>query len=129
MKWTEAYATGSKQIDDQHKMLFLMCDEFRENLESGTGEGTYDLFLEFLSKYVEIHFAFEEQCMFAHACPAYARNKKEHPVFVTAVEREVAAYRKDGFDRQRIHLLLDMMDRWLDSHIRRVDVQLKSVLS
>lgn len=128
MEWTEAYATGNDQVDSQHKFLFLMTQQFRENLEAGQGEATYDIFVEFLGFYVKSHFSYEEQCMLAHLCPAAEQNKQEHRAFSLLVQRELARFAQEGFDRPVAYKLLDTIDRWLHSHIGRVDVQLKSVM-
>ncbi len=128
MKWTEAYATGSNEVDEQHKTLFLMSEQFRETLDAGHGEGTYDLFIEFLSTYAMTHFSYEEDCMLAHLCPAADRNKVEHCNFTQFIDQEVERFRRDGFDRTVAYNLLDTIDQWLDSHIGKVDVQLKTVM-
>ncbi len=128
MKWTKAYATGNDEVDEQHKTLFLMSDQYREALEAGQGESTYDVFLEFLSTYSKSHFSFEEECMLAHVCPVAALNKTEHCAFTKAVDKEVERFRRDGFDRSVASNLVNAIDRWLESHIGRVDVQLKSVM-
>jgi hemerythrin len=128
MKWTEDYATGSKEVDEQHKMLFHMSDQFRDTLEGGFGEKTYDLFIDFLSNYAKAHFSYEEDCMLAHLCPVADQNKKEHCGFSALVDAEAKRFHRDGFNRQMAFALVGAIDRWLDSHIRRVDVQLRSVL-
>ncbi|WP_372841559.1 bacteriohemerythrin [Phaeovulum sp.] len=127
MKWTEAYATGNEQVDEQHKTLFLASEHYREALEAGHGEGGYDLFVEFLSSYAKIHFSFEEECMLARHCPIANQNKQEHCAFAKLIDKEVARFHRDGFDRRMAFVLVDKIDHWLDSHIARVDVQLKSV--
>lgn len=129
MEWKEAYATGVPEVDRQHKALFAFSEEFRDVLENGFGAKSYDLFLEFLSAYADAHFSFEEQCMLAHLCPAAGRNRKEHSGFRKMVEQEVAAYRATGFDRQRALDLLGSIDQWLDSHICRIDVQLRDYVT
>lgn len=128
MKWTEAYATGSDEIDEQHKMLFLISDQYRETLEEGRGESTYDLFIEFLRDYSKIHFSLEEDCMLTHRCPAADQNKKEHCALSKLVDKEVKRFHRDGFDRATAYAIVNTIDRWLESHIGRVDVQLKSVI-
>ncbi len=128
MKWTEAYATGSEQVDEQHKTLFLMSDQYREALEDGHGESTFDLFIEFLSTYAKVHFSFEEECMLAHLCPIANLNKQEHCAFSKFIKKEEERFLRDGFDRKHALALVNAIDRWLDSHIGRVDVQLKTVM-
>ena len=33
MKWSDQYATGIDHIDDQHKMIFKMAEDFRAALD------------------------------------------------------------------------------------------------
>ncbi|UYV36043.1 hemerythrin domain-containing protein [Rhodobacteraceae bacterium D3-12] len=129
MKWKEAYATGDALVDKQHKSLFAFSEEFREVLDHANGDKTYDLFLEFLNEYAEVHFSFEDSCMMAHRCPIADRNRKEHGSFRRLIETEQHAYTADGFDRARAYALLDQIDHWLDSHIARIDVQLKDSIA
>jgi hemerythrin len=128
MKWKQAYATGNAEIDEQHKSLFSFSEEFRDVLDNGFGEKTYDLFLEFLAEYSKFHFEFEEECMLAHKCPAACNNKDEHALFTKVVAKEIETFENLGFDRGRAFALLDKIDTWLDSHICRIDVQLKECI-
>ncbi len=129
MKWKDEYATGVEEVDRQHKSLFEFSETFRDVLENGFGDKTYDLFLEFIKTYAEVHFNFEEQCMLAHLCPAAERNCKEHVSFSRLVQEEEIEFRNRGFDRERALALTDMIDGWLDSHIVRIDVQLKDYVN
>lgn len=129
MKWKEAYATGVPELDEQHKALFAFSEEFREVLENGFGAKTYDLFIEFLAAYADAHFSYEEECMLAHLCPVADRNRKEHSGFRALVAQEQEAYRAKGFERQRALALLAVIDKWLDSHICRIDVQLRDCVT
>ncbi len=128
MKWKQEYATGNDEIDEQHKSLFSFSEEFRDVLNNGFGQKTYDLFLEFLAEYSKFHFEFEEECMLAYKCPAACRNKDEHALFSKVIAMEVATFEQVGFDRQRAFGLLDKIDTWLDSHICSIDVQLKDCI-
>ncbi len=125
MQWKEDYATGVPEIDEQHRSLFAFSEEFREVLENGFGEKTYDLFLEFLKSYAEAHFNFEEKCMMARSCPVADRNRAEHATFTSMIAQEMSDFAAHGFDRQRALDLTDKIDQWLDSHICRIDIQLK----
>lgn len=128
MQWLEEYATGSPEVDEQHKMLFQVSDEFRTVLENEHGERTYDVFLDFLKIYSETHFTFEEECMLAHKCPVACRNKHEHAGFSKMIDAELATLKDAGFSRARALTLLGRIDRWLVSHICRIDVELKDVM-
>lgn len=128
MKWKPAYATGNKNIDDQHKTIFASSEEFRDVLELGCSAETYQGFLEFLAMYIKTHFGYEEECMYAHACPIACQNKEEHTLFMKVVEKEEHAFLQKGYDPQRALNLLDKIDSWLDSHIGRIDIQLKDYI-
>ncbi|TDE36253.1 bacteriohemerythrin [Antarcticimicrobium sediminis] len=125
MKWQPQFATGDAQIDEQHKMLFATSEQFRQTLEAGEGEKTYDLFLDFLNAYCEMHFSVEEDCMFAYKCPVAKENKHEHGLFLKLLDKENTHYHDHGFDAARAMAMLDKLDNWLASHICRIDVRLK----
>lgn len=128
MKWQPHYATGHPEIDQQHKTLFESSDQFRQTLEAGEGEKTYDLFLEFLAAYADAHFSIEERCMMAYKCPVAGRNKHEHGLFLKHVQKEQTRFAAEGFTRASAKAMLDMVDGWLDSHICRIDIRLREVM-
>lgn len=125
MKWKDEYSTGVPELDAQHKALFRFSEDFRDVLENGFGAESYDLFLEFLSAYSDTHFDYEDRCMLAHLCPVAGRNRHEHRAFRQLIAMEEAEYTEKGFDHRRAMDLLAGIDRWLASHIGRIDVQLK----
>ncbi|WP_294611905.1 hemerythrin domain-containing protein [uncultured Roseovarius sp.] len=124
MPWRDEFSTGNVQIDLQHKLLFKHTEVFREVLEAGAGIRSYSSFLEFLQTFIEIHFGYEEECMFAHMCPCAGQNKKEHEVFSKFVANQVASYEQEGFNRHKASVLLARVDDWLENHIARIDVKL-----
>ncbi len=128
MKWETRFETGDAAIDEQHKLLFDTTNQYRQVLEANAGEDTYDLFLEALTLFVETHFSYEEECMFAHICPAAGQNKREHEHFSRLIEKENQRFAAEGFDREKAEGLVAMVDDWLVSHIGRIDVQLKDYL-
>jgi hemerythrin-like metal-binding protein len=128
LKWKEEYATGDAEIDRQHKTLFAFVEEFRDVLEKGCSSETYKEALAFLKIYSEAHFGFEEECMLAHKCPATCKNKKEHSLFLNVVKKETEYFEAHGFSTEKALRLMDIIDNWLDSHICRVDVQLKDCM-
>jgi hemerythrin len=125
MKWTFAYGTGDKCIDDQHKALFEMSEVFRAALDEGRGERAYELLLESLDSFAHFHFGFEERCMKRFHCPAAQQNAQAHPKFIDALSGFRQRYVVGGFDRADAQLLVDFIDQWLADHICRIDVRLK----
>ncbi len=125
MKWQQKYSTGNETIDAQHKTLFSYAEEFREVLEKGCSAETYEGFLEFLNIYCEAHFGFEEACMLTRHCEVACENKAEHEVFLKFINAEISHFEQHGFVPHKAVELLDEIERWLESHVCRIDVQLK----
>ena len=128
MKWAERHATGIRQLDDQHKMLFRMAEDFRAALDEGKGEGAYENLLQSLDLYVRTHFRYEEGCMERYACPAAEVNQKAHRKFEETLSGFQKRYASRGFDSTDGRELVDTLDSWLDGHIGRLDSQLKKLV-
>jgi hemerythrin len=125
MKWSDEYATGIENIDDQHRMIFKMAEDFRTALDEGGGERVYRDMLESLDLYVRTHFGYEERCMDKYACPVAEGNKKAHGRFVEVLSKFQQRYKVGGFDRSDARDLVDTVDKWLADHICRIDTRLK----
>ena len=128
MKWSDEFATGIARLDEQHKMIFTMADDFRTALDAGRGERVYSALLHALDVYIGAHFGFEEGCMEQYRCPVARRNKDAHVRFAKVLagfrERNTAS----GFQRTEARRLVDTLDKWLSSHICRIDVRLKDLV-
>ncbi len=125
MKWSDQYATGIEQIDDQHKLIFKMAEDYRAALDEGMGERVYEGMLQNLDLYVRTHFGFEERCMDKYACPVAKGNREAHARFVEVLSGFKQRYAVSGFDRADARDLVDAVDHWLVDHICRIDVRLK----
>jgi hemerythrin len=125
MKWSEDYATGVERIDEQHKMLFQMVEDFGTALDQGQGQRVYQSFLESLDLYARSHFRYEEGCMVKCHCPAAEGNKTAHDRFMAMLIRFTQRHASNGYDAGDARELTDTIDRWLADHICRIDVQLR----
>lgn len=125
MKWSEDYATGVSRVDEQHRMLFSSVGDFREALGEGAGSRTHGMLLGFLEQYARGHFAYEEGCMEKHRCPVAQQDKNEHAALTHTLGEVRARFAAHGYDADEALSLLDTLDRWLESHICRVDIRLK----
>ncbi len=129
MKWSDDYATGVQRIDEDHKMIFKMADDFRAALDVGRGELVYSVLLKSLSLYCRSHFGFEERCMEEFRCPVAEKNKEAHGKFVEKLSEFQERYATSGYDHTDARRLVDTVDQWLDDHICRIDVHLKQCVS
>lgn len=128
MKWSDDYATGIERIDDQHKWIFRVADDFRSALEDGQGERTYGVLLRFLQGYIRSHFGFEERCMAEYHCPAARANHQAHVEFTETLDDFSRRYAGGGFRVEDARELVDTLERWFASHIAHVDVRLRQSL-
>jgi hemerythrin len=125
MKWSEDYATGIPRIDEQHKTIFRMAQDFRAALDDGAGGRVYGLLLDNLHGYCRGHFSVEERCMEEYRCPVAQTNKDAHAMFIEVLGGFRRRYDASGYRAADARELIDMVDQWLSGHICRIDVQLK----
>ena len=128
MKWIEAYATGVHRIDEQHKMLFRMAEDFGAALNDGAGARVYDSFLHSLNLYASSHFRFEEGCMDRCKCPAAGMNRDAHASFIEFAAQFRERYDANGFDVVEARHLAEAIESWLADHICKIDLQLRDAL-
>ena len=125
MKWVESYATGVEQLDQDHRMIFRMAEDFRAALDDGSGYGVYAVILDNLTSYCRGHFGFEERCMTKHRCPVAEANAAAHKKFLQTLTGFQQRYATYGYQRADAEQLVDTIDNWLHNHICRIDVHLK----
>ena len=98
MKWSERYATGIRHLDEQHKMLFKMSEDYRVTLDEGTRRAFIQLMLESLTAYASDHFGIEQDCMFRYQCPAAEANGKAHLQFIEVLGWFRRRHAESGFN-------------------------------
>ena len=125
MKWSDEYATGIARVDEQHKMLFKMAEDYRFALDEGRGERVYSEMLRSLDLYIRTHFGYEEGCMLKYDCAVAEANKEAHTRFVQVLAGFHQRYAVAGFDATDARNLVDTLDHWLVEHICRIDIRLK----
>jgi hemerythrin len=129
MKWIDDYATGVERIDEDHKMIFKMADDFRAALDECKGAAVYSVLLDSLNLYCRGHFGFEERCMEEYRCPVAQRNKDAHVKFLETVSEFRRRYAANGYDPIDARQLVDTVDQWLANHICHIDIHLKRCVS
>ncbi len=127
--WNEQLATGSDQIDLQHRMLINNINHL-EGMLFGTNPTKEECdflihLVDFLESYAETHFKFEEQCMERYRCPAHQRNKEAHKQFQAFFHHFKARYKKEGFRQEVLKSLHETVSTWIQEHILQVDIQLR----
>jgi hemerythrin len=121
LEWTEDLATGSNEIDSQHKELFKRVNALRQACRQGKGRAEIKVVMQFLDDYVETHFSEEEIYMQKYDYPGYAKHKAQHLEFMKHFSELKEEVEHHG---PAVNLLVKtnhMVVQWLVNHISRVD--------
>jgi hemerythrin len=123
IEWTEEYAVGVKDIDDQHRRLFEIADQaytlLRKDLQTDKFDRIVEIFEE-LKDYTVYHFNFEESYMAGIGYPKILSHKVEHSDFIEKVNG--VDYRQiDDNQNQYLMEILNFVVDWIKSHIKERD--------
>lgn len=118
VSWSEEYALGLPEIDDQHKFLFGLIDEvWRAVVSKADRDTTLGVIAE-LEGYTLTHFAAEEAFMREHQYSRYHEHRSEHERFIARIALEKAGVLAGRpLSLELLHFLRD----WLVQHIRFSD--------
>lgn len=127
--WSPKLAIGVPAIDDQHAELFERADALLDAMRGGKGNDEVRKLLEYLEKYVVLHFGAEERLMQQRAFQGYPSHKALHEQF----KRDFGAIKADilssGAPSSALVLRLNsLIGGWLVKHIGTVDTRLAQAL-
>jgi hemerythrin len=129
LAWDESLATGSFDIDQQHRKLFAQVAALAHAMKEGKGRQEIHTMLDFLGKYVVQHFRAEEQLMEDLDCPAAAANKEAHAQFLAQFGRLRKRFEGDGAGPTLVLEIYEALSKWLLEHIKGVDLQLRGPIA
>jgi len=123
MLWQESFATGVRVIDDDHKMLFSIVNNLisEVNAETPADPRQVESLFEALVKYVDSHFAREEQFLEQFGYPKLDAHRDSHD----GLRRQLGAicidYQNapDNIDLEKVCTFLMS---WLAEHILKSDM-------
>jgi hemerythrin len=78
IEWIDDFSTGVEEIDRQHKDFVKLINRLNIVQEHGNKKAIAVRLLNELGKYVEYHFASEENIMFLTRYPALERQQQAH---------------------------------------------------
>jgi hemerythrin len=128
IQWTDNLATGSAEIDAQHRMLFNRINAMMDACNQGKGRLEVQGALRFLEEYVVEHFSAEERWMTRFAYPAYEEHKAEHLEFIRKVDELKRQVNDEGAGLHTVIATNQLMVHWFVNHIRLVDTKLGAFL-
>ena len=128
IEWSERLATGNNTIDLQHKELFRRFNDLLEACNKGKGHHEVGQLLEFLSSYVQSHFAAEEYLQKKHGYEGYEDHKKKHDDFIRDLQEIQTEFHAEGAGISVVIRTNKMLVNWLIKHISGTDKELASFL-
>ncbi|MCL2067095.1 MAG: bacteriohemerythrin [Treponema sp.] len=97
ISWSDRYATGIREIDNQHKQLvFLINDLYRACLKGDkVMEAEFREAMSCMVEYVQLHFNDELKLMKFIKYPGYSEHKKQHDSLIITVLKMANRYQQD----------------------------------
>lgn len=117
VEWSPAFATGVKEIDDQHRSLIGYINELQT--VSALAVGDLGRLLESAIDYTMYHFAFEEALMESQGYPLLDTHKKIHETFAHELRALKAQFLAGTMSAEQ---LKELLATWLFDHISKADI-------
>lgn len=121
MEWSEEYATGIADIDNDHQALFMFVNDLHDKISEDAGNDSITETLAGLVNYVNVHFVREENFMEDAGYEdledhAEAHRRLSARVFALKEQFDEAP---EDFDREAF---LEFLKGWLTGHILYTDM-------
>ena len=127
LSWHDQYLIGDRTIDDQHKELFRLINDFHTHWVQAREPKEILLLLNKLIQYCEHHFVTEESIMEKEGYPKLERHNHDHEMLtknIFALNEEFAEKRElASSDVQKF------CKHWLVDHIINADYDFRDFLS
>jgi len=120
VQWKDEYSVGIEAIDNDHRRLLNLINQFQTAVFYQTGSQFEDEAFDALIDYTRTHFAREEQLMAEYAYPDLEAHKAEHEKMIALVETRMAEHRTPGHHETLVEMVNFLRD-WLINHINGTD--------
>lgn len=126
IKWSEKYSIGIEYIDQDHKKLLHLLNQFSIAYDYAQCEEFEREALDDLVSYTKYHFKREEKLMEDYGYPGLEEHQEEHQAMIDKVEEYVTIYNKEGHDS--LKQVTNLLTFWLINHIQEADTQYRDYL-
>ncbi len=127
VRWEDTYSVDIAMIDDQHKRLFELLEQFHEAIRHKQTKLAISDILKGMTNYTVYHFSSEETLMTRHNYPAYLQHKNAHSMFIDKVSNF-----RERFESGQLLIPLEIanfLKDWLSNHILFTDKHLGHFIS
>ncbi len=119
LEWTEELSTGVPEMDEQHRKLIEILNQFYEAVEKGEKARAIEELVRGAKDYTNFHFGAEERFMEEIGYPELEAHRKAHQNLVNEVLLAEEKYAQG--DEKAIRGLASFLLSWLYTHILRTD--------
>jgi len=119
IQWIAEYSVGNKEIDEQHKVLFTMINDFfhQDNKEAAI------MLFQSLSSYIDLHFEAEENLLRQINYPDTEEHINKHDEL--REKFQLLRGKLDDYDLDVHHKIAMFLYNWLAKHILKADMEYK----
>ncbi len=119
LKWDEKYSVNISLIDEQHKVLLKMINDFYDSIQSKSNNELIGELIRKMNDYVKFHFSTEEKMFQDYNYVEYYNHKKEHDEFIDKVTDLDRRFREGkiivSFE------ITNFLKKWVIDHILKSD--------
>lgn len=121
MQWRDEMSVGVPELDEEHKTLISLINDYTEALEQDEGLFVTDAIFQALEQYVQYHFSREERIMEQAGYPDLEAHKRAHRALESGFEdlRDSYVLNPGGEAEQKVKRFLE---NWLTHHILETDM-------
>ncbi len=126
IKWSDEYSIGIDYIDQDHKKLVNLLNQFSIAYDYAQCEDFEREALDDLVNYTMYHFKREEKLMADYGYPGLVEHQEEHHAMIDTINDYVKIYNKEGHDS--LKQVTNLLTYWLINHIQESDKQYRDYL-
>lgn len=120
LEWKDEYSVGIEAIDNDHRKLLNLINQFQTAVLYRTGQEFEEAALDELVEYTRTHFKREEDLMQEYGYPDFEPHQAEHRKFIGEVEAMIEKYQREG-NRASLQQAVVFLRDWLINHIMGTD--------
>ena len=122
LQWSETLASGSQEIDRQHKELIVRVNSLLAAVDKGTtAREEVAKIVQYLTEYVVFHFGNEEKYMAQFKYSSATAHKAQHEQFVKTFLKLKDRLMMEGINATLAQEVKDLCVDWLVNHIKYSD--------
>ncbi len=117
--WKDEYSVGIEHIDQDHKKLISLLNQFSTAYDYAMSEDYEREALNDLISYTKYHFEREENLLEQHNFPDLVAHKAQHRMMIDQVNSFVDLYNEKG--HESLNEITEYLSNWLINHINGTD--------